>query len=485
MQMSAASLPATVEKGSVNTGQEFIIEVTGLAKAYQRWHRPSSRLVYALIQQLARFAPETLGRKLLAARARYCQDFYALNGISFAVERGKSLGIIGRNGSGKSTLLQIIAGTLRPTSGTVRVRGRVAALLELGSGFNPDFTGEENVRLNAALLGMTRSEVEERYAEIVRFADIGDFIGQPVKTYSSGMTVRLAFSVAVHANADILIVDEALAVGDVFFQQKCYRKIREIMERGVTFIFVSHDHVALQNLCDRGIILDHGRITFEGPAEQCAHKYMRQAYGLSEENQGDASQPVVDLSLPESKRGRDYKAVAQDKAVAQEQRDAIRAGNILHTAKARHGEKRIEFQAAAFTDRAGQPLATVAMCDEGYLSMIVRVNEGIKDPEVALRLIDRLGNTVFCTCNSSLRQQFGELHAGDELGVRFRIKFSVDPGHYTFTLETGKRASNRPHIGIYFDVVEGVGPIQVYDPAPDEIRPFYGMAQLPCEMERL
>ena len=144
----------------------------------------------------------------------------------------------------------------------------------------------------------------------------------------------------------------------------------------------------------------------------------------------------------------------------------------------------MEFQAAAFTDKAGQPLATIAMCDEGYLSMIVRINEGIKNPEVALRLIDRLGNTVFCTCNSSLRQQFGDLHAGDELGVRFRIKFSVDPGHYTFTLETGKQASNRPNMGVYFDVVEGVGPIQVYDPTPDEVRPFYGMAQLQCQMER-
>lgn len=470
-----------VEEGSITTAHDLIIEVSGVVKAYQRWHRPSSRLVYALFQQLARFAPGTLRGKLLAARTRYCQDFYALNGISFAVGRGKSLGIIGKNGSGKSTLLQIIAGTLRPTSGTVNVRGRVAALLELGSGFNPDFTGEENVRLNAALLGMTRKEIEERYPEIVRFADIGDFIGQPVKTYSSGMLVRLAFSVAVHADADILIVDEALAVGDVFFQQKCYRKIREIMERGVTFLFVSHDHVALQNLCDRGIILDHGRITFEGPAEQCAHKYMRQAYCLSDETQGDADtfQPVVDLSLPEPKHGREHRAVAGQK------RATIRAGNILHTAKARHGEKRMEFQAAAFTDKAGRPLATIAMCDEGYLSLIVRINEGINDPEVALRLIDRLGNAVFCTCNSSLRQQFGELHAGDELGIRFKITFSVDPGHYTFTLETGKQASDRPNMGIYFDVVEGVGPIQVYDPAPEEVRPFYGIAQLPCEMEKL
>ena len=479
MQTSAASLPATVEEEAIGTAHDLIIEVSGVVKAYQRWHRPSSRLVYALLQQLARFAPGTLRGKLLATRTRYCQDFYALNRVSFAVGRGKSLGIIGRNGSGKSTLLQTIAGTLRPTSGTVAVRGRVAALLELGSGFNPDFTGEENVRLNAALLGMNRKEIEERYPEIVRFADIGDFIGQPVKTYSSGMVVRLAFSVAVHADADILIVDEALAVGDVFFQQKCYRKIREIMERGVTFLFVSHDHVALQNLCDRGIILDQGHVTFEGPAEQCAHKYMRQAYCLSEENQRDAdtSQPMVDLSRPEPKHGRSRRVVTR------ESRDAILAGNILHTAKTRHGERRLELQAAAFTDQAGRPLATIAMCDEGYLSMIVRMNEGINDPEVALRLIDRLGNTVFCTCNSSLRQQFGELHAGDELGIRFRIKFSVDPGHYTFTLETGKRASDRPNMGVYFDVVEGVGPIQVYDPVPDEIRPFYGMAQLPCELE--
>ncbi|HEY0790887.1 MAG TPA: ABC transporter ATP-binding protein [Chthoniobacterales bacterium] len=455
----------------------YVIEVAGLTKAYQRWHRPSGRLTFAILQQLAQWSPPKLRERLLARRHAYCEDFFALNGISFRVERGKSLGIIGKNGSGKSTLLQIIAGTLRPTSGTVEVRGRVAALLELGSGFNPDFTGEENVRLNAALLGMTRREIDAKYDEVVRFADIGDFVAQPVKTYSSGMLVRLAFSVAVHANADVLIVDEALAVGDVFFQQKCYRKIREIMERGVTFLFVSHDHVALQNLCEHGIILERGCIAYEGPAEQCAHRYMRQAYGLSDE-QPDESQPVVDLTPPEPNQTSQNRAADREAA-------AVRAANILHTAKARQGGAEMEFLAAAFTDPAGHPLATVAMGNEGNLSMFLRFNQGIKNPEVAFRLIDRLGNTVFCTCNGSLGHHLGDFQAGEELLVRFKIRFSVAPGPYTFTLEAGKRPEDRPNMGVYFDVIEGVGPIQIYDPAPDAVRPFYGMAQLPCEMERV
>lgn len=455
---------------------EPLIEVSGLTKIYKRWKSPSSRLGHAVLGRLARSLPKRVGDTVTAKISRLHEDFYALKGVSFKVQKGESFGVIGKNGSGKSTLLQIIAGTLQPSEGNVIVRGRVAALLELGSGFNPEFTGKENVYLNAALLGMKRHEIDERYDRIAAFADIGSFVNEPVKTYSSGMLVRLAFSVAIHADADILIVDEALAVGDVFFQQKCYRKIREIEEAGVTFLFVSHDHVALQNLCDRGIILDRGHKVFEGPADQCAHRYMRQVYAHSPEpGTGDGAEHPRDSSHPTDN--------SEEQSESPERESTLLAHSILPSAKARHGDRRVELLAATLTDTAGHPVATLPTSADAVLTLLARVNQSIKDPEVAFRLIDRLGNTVFGTCNSSLGQQLGNYEANETLMLKFQITFAVDIGKYTLTLETGKIAEDRPYMGIYFDVIEGVGPIEIFDPEPAKVRPFYGMAQLPCTME--
>lgn len=475
--------PISKPSGAVSISDP-VIEVEGVSKVYHLWESPSARLKHAVISRLADVMPEKVRQTLQAKNARYRSDFSALRDFSLRVERGHSVGIIGKNGSGKSTLLQIIAGTLRPTTGKVTVRGRVAALLELGSGFNPDFSGEENVLLNATLLGMTKAEIDQRYDEILKFADIGNFISQPVRTYSSGMIVRLAFSVAAHANAEILIVDEALAVGDVFFQQKCYRKLREIIESGTTFLFVSHDFIAMQSICQTGVLLEKGCKVFEGPADACAHRYMRETFAVSvptkdkpiesENTEPGARKVELDLTEPV---GLDVRR--PDEKISQ----AAAAIDLLPTARSRHGEKWMEFVAVSLTDLEGAPVMSVAMGDEVYLTLVVRVNRGIVNPEVAFRLIDRLGNLVFCTCNSSLRYDLGEFAAGSEFAIRFKTRLSVDVGYYTFTLETGKQADDRPNIGIYFEIVEGVGPIQVFDPHPDEVRPYYGMAQLPCEME--
>lgn len=235
------------------------ISVSGVGKCYQVYSRPIHRLLQGLARQ----------------RKRYYQEFWALRGASFVVERGQTLGIIGRNGSGKSTLLQMIAGTLAPTEGQIEVRGRVAALLELGSGFNPEFTGRENVYLNATILGLSRAEIDARFSDILAFADIGDFIEQPVKNYSSGMVMRLAFAVMVHVDAEILIIDEALAVGDAFFTQKCMRYLREFKERG-TLLFVSHDGAAVTGLCDKAIWLDKGSMRASGDAKDVMNAYLEE-----------------------------------------------------------------------------------------------------------------------------------------------------------------------------------------------------------------
>ncbi len=233
------------------------IKVQNLSKCYQVYERPQDRL----LQMLAR------GKK------QYFREFWALKDISFEVKPGETFGVIGRNGSGKSTLLQILAGTLAPTHGHIEIGGRIAALLELGSGFNPEFTGRENVFLNGRILGLSKEDIETRYDQIQAFADIGDYIDQPVKTYSSGMFVRLAFAVQAHINANIVIIDEALAVGDVFFRQKCYTRLEQLRQSGVAILLVSHSMGDIEQYCKRAILLSQGEQKFIGPASEAVQNY--------------------------------------------------------------------------------------------------------------------------------------------------------------------------------------------------------------------
>lgn len=269
---------------------DLAIQVSNVSKHYQIYNRPLDRLKQALNR----------GRK------QFYKDFSALNNISFEVKKGETVGIIGRNGSGKSTLLQMICGTLTPTSGDIKIKGRVAALLELGAGFNPEFTGRENVYMNASILGLNKQEIDEKYDDITKFADIGEYIDQPVKTYSSGMYVRLAFSVIAHADAEILIIDEALSVGDAFFVQKCMRFLREFMKQG-TILFVSHDTGAVASLCDRAIWLEGGAIAAQGSPKDTIESYLEKLY---ESKQGDSviqSRKNVDYSDDSVKPVRDMR----------------------------------------------------------------------------------------------------------------------------------------------------------------------------------
>ncbi|PZA09402.1 ABC transporter ATP-binding protein [Rhodopseudomonas palustris] len=254
------------------SSDEIVIDVRGVSKRYDVYENPRDRLKQIVVPRLIQTANK-IGLARHAQPPIYHREFWALQELSFQVRPGETLGIIGRNGSGKSTLLQIIAGTLAPTHGEVTVTGRVAALLELGSGFNPEFTGRENVLLNARILGLSRDQIAERYDQIAAFADIGDFIDQPVKTYSSGMFVRLAFAVQAHIDASIVIIDEALAVGDVFFRQKCYARLEDIRASGAAVLLVSHAMTDIEQFCDRAILLDHGKMLFAGDASEAAKRY--------------------------------------------------------------------------------------------------------------------------------------------------------------------------------------------------------------------
>ncbi|KUE90275.1 teichoic acid ABC transporter ATP-binding protein [Cupriavidus necator] len=276
---------------------ESAIRVEGLFKIFNTYDRPRDRLLQSLYGVGARVALSSGLRGRFARRSQECaRKFWALHDVSFEIKRGDTVGIIGRNGSGKSTLLQIICGTLAPSGGDVTVNGRVAALLELGSGFNPEFTGRENVYLNGQLLGLTREQVSERFSEIIAFADIGDFIDQPVKTYSSGMFVRLAFAIAIHVDPEILIVDEALAVGDIQFQLKCIERMEEIRKSGTTILFVSHALEQIKRFCTTAIWLDKGRVRMAGEANFISDQYRDVMLMQSAEHAATPQGPRIDAA---------------------------------------------------------------------------------------------------------------------------------------------------------------------------------------------
>lgn len=256
---------------------EIAIKVENLSKCYEIYDHPRDRLKQFLLPHLQR----ALGQQAKP----YYREFWALKDVSFQVNKGETVGIIGRNGSGKSTLLQMICGTLNPSGGTISTQGRIAALLELGAGFNPEFSGRENVYMNGALLGLGHEEITTRFDEITAFAEIGDFIEQPVKTYSSGMVVRLAFAVAIHVEPQILIVDEALSVGDELFQRKCFSRIEAIRASGATILFVSHSGGTVVELCDKAILLDAGELLAVGAPKQMVGRYQKLLYAPPEKRE--------------------------------------------------------------------------------------------------------------------------------------------------------------------------------------------------------
>jgi ABC-type polysaccharide/polyol phosphate transport system ATPase subunit len=439
-----------------------LIEAKGLSKAYRLWKNPSRRLATLLFEVAAEvFREGSAPHRFLSGRAaRGCRDFFALQDISFTIRRGEATGIIGRNGSGKSTLLQLIAGTLKPSSGSVRVNGRVSALLELGSGFNPDFSGRENVYINGAIYGLTRAEVEAKMGEIIAFADIGDFLDQPVKTYSSGMMMRLAFAVAVNVQPDVLIIDEALSVGDVFFSQKCFQRIREIVNRGATLIFVSHDAAAIQSLCSRALLLNQGRMAYDGTPEECVSRYFN-----LHDPKPSAAAPVAGAHPP----------------VNADLRTAVLSANLLPAAKSRHGDRTIEVLAAAVFDGQGAPTLDFEMMHHAVIRMLLRANGPVGRPSAGIQVHDRMGNLVFAAGTKQLHFSLSALSKGDEILLEFRLGLTLYPGTYTLSLDTAEPNPEDPNIGTFFDRIGGLGPLTVSRHSGG-VFPFYGTAQLPLEV---
>jgi ABC-type polysaccharide/polyol phosphate transport system ATPase subunit len=346
-------------------------------------------------------------------RVSFHRDFWALRDISFSVKRGETFCVIGENGSGKSTLLQIIAGILQPSSGKAAVEGRVSALLELGSGFNPEFSGKENVYLNAAILGLTTAQIDARYAEIEAFAEIGDFINQPVKTYSSGMAVRLAFSVAIHVDPDILLVDEALAVGDIYFRQRCMRKVHELRQKGVTILFVSHAIGDVKAVGDRTMWLDNGTIRAIGETENVVSQYL--AYMVEKDSR----------FLELGPRAQEKPTAAN---VAPQVIESI--PNIDH----RYGDGRAEIVGIAVLDDNGRKLHLLEPGKPVVIRISARAKEAVMNPNIGFMMRNHLGVDFAGTNTLREGHQLAELWPGDTVTVDFHLTLpELYPASFSFS----------------------------------------------------
>lgn len=408
------------------------IEVAMLSKCYHIYNQPHDRLLQMLFR----------GRK------QFYREFWALNDVDFSISRGETVGIIGRNGSGKSTLLQLICGTLNQTHGSVTTRGRVAALLELGSGFNPEFTGRENVFVYGKILGLSSQQMQQRLDAVLAFADIGDFVDQPIKTYSSGMVVRLAFAVIAHVDADILVIDEALAVGDAFFTQKCMTFLRQFMKTG-TVLFVSHDTASVRGLCSRAIWLDHGRVIEDGSPKQVCERYLEAYY---ENQQGQcqirSDRQVVVNSEP-NLPGRDQRSDLLNQSTL---RNDIRVFAFDDSA-AGFGLGKARIRAVHLDDVSDQPLAWIVGGERVSLKVVIDVLNGLESPIVGFFVKDRLGQILFGD-NTYLSYLDKPLTAnsGDMISVSFVFHMPILPkGNYSIAVAvaTGTPESHLQHHWIH------------------------------------
>lgn len=373
---------------------DVAIYAENLSKKYQIYEKPSDRLK----------------QSLLRSRKKYYREFNALKRISFKVEKGQTFGIIGQNGSGKSTLLQLLANTLEPTTGNLQVNGRVAALLELGSGFNPEYTGRENVYMNGSILGVSKNQMDKRFKEIEEFADIGEFMDQPVKTYSSGMYVRLAFSVAINVDADILIVDEALAVGDVFFQVKCYKKFEEFKKQGKTILLVTHDLGSVMKYCDNVLVLNYGDSMGILPAKEAVNLYKKLVVDLHKNKQ----------PISENSQNNDLeKDIVCWKANYPDNSERIEYGN--------GNAFIIDY---AIFDSLGELTSTIDKGDIYIIKFKVRFEKTIKSPIFAMTIKDLKGTEIAGT-NTMIENVSPDIvSAGDIVEVQFKQEMNMQGGSY-------------------------------------------------------
>ena len=378
----------------------YAIELKDVKKIYKLYDKPIDRLKEVINP----------------AHKVYHKKFFALNGVSFNVEKGTTVGIIGTNGSGKSTILKIITGVLNPSSGNVEVEGNISALLELGAGFNMDYTGIENIYMNGTMMGFSREEMEKKLPEILEFADIGDFVHQPVKTYSSGMFVRLAFALAINVEPEILIVDEALSVGDVFFQAKCYKKMDEIRQKGTTILMVTHDMGSVIKYCDKVILLNKGSFVAEGKAGEIVDLYKKILA-----NRFEIEEEAKDDKLPvEAKAANTGKLMKESLSINP---------NVTE-----YGDKRAEIYDLGLIDSKGEISNLLIKGEEFTIRERIRFFANIKQPIFTYTIKDKKGTELSGTNTMFELTDIEEVHAGDSYDVEFRQKMNLQGGEYLISM---------------------------------------------------
>ncbi len=434
---------------------EAVIKLEGVGKSYRIFQRPIDRI-----------------REIYSLRGRiYHKTFSALKEINLTIERGDTLGIIGPNGSGKSTLLEIICGTLTPSVGTVAVQGRIAALLELGAGFDPAFSGRENVYINAALMGVTREEVDERFDEIAEFAGVGEFIDHPVSTYSSGMYVRLAFATAINTDPDILIVDEALAVGDIRFQRKCYRRFEELKKAGKTILFVTHSVDLVQAHCSRAIYLRAGEIREQGLPGETIQRYLEDLFGA---NEAELSKPegstevysVKDQAGPGLEQARipRHSAAGESAAMMRSPKDLLPTKPFYNGNEYRWGDRRAEIYDVDITDEGHQQLSYARPGQAISLRAKVYFKEPLAPLIFGLTVKTVDGRVAYGVNTRERRMQIPETRSNETFEIAYTFNCSLIPGDYFISLgvaldDDGKDnvAIDRRYDVIFFPVQGQVG----------------------------
>jgi len=431
-------------------------------------------------------------------RKKYHKPFNALDSISFDVRKGETFGIIGRNGSGKSTLLQLISGVLRPTSGRLYVNGKVSALLELGTGFNPEFTGRENIFINGSILGLKRETLENRMEEILSFADIGDFINQPVKTYSSGMYIRLAFAIAINVAPDILVVDEALAVGDMYFQHKCMNRMQQLIREGCTLIFVSHDMGSVKSLCRRALFLDNGRAVCIGDAEKVTNRYY---YSLIEKDENmdsnlpagdgpDAADPQKE-ALPSGPGRTDPAGSEAGKALSPEREaptDPTRGQPVFSADDAfiekvrqtRSGTGEARIQNVRVVDSQGRGISACGFGDKIAVQVHVKFFRDVEDINIGFLVKDKNGIELIGTNLLIEKIPIRKKKAGDAVVTEFRFENILKDGTYSLTVAVGKSDERGRYNVKTYDLVDNAAVFKVETPVDKHIA---SLVSIPVEIE--
>lgn len=452
---------------------EIAVSVKGLSKAYKIFNTPGKRLSYHLFHT-------NTGR-----------DFWALRDVEFEVKKGETFGIVGKNGSGKSTMLQILAGIIKPTEGKVLVNGKIAALLELGSGFNPESTGYENIYMNAAILGVKKKEIGKKINQIIEFADIGDFIEQPVKTYSSGMYIRLAFAVAINVDADIILIDEALAVGDVFFRQKCYAKLNELKAEGKTIILVSHGMNEVEQFCDRALLLKKGHVEMLAPSREVVKLY----YILDQKKDTESGNKII---LTENRDGEESSQSANPIKFGEW---SIR-DNIFYDLSVSHevANEKSTFLKIGLFDENGQAKRVFKQGEKAVFYYEVLIKQDIELPLVGTVLYDQRNTIVHGKDNLQIYSRIPkQVKNGSIVVIRQVIELNIGIGEYTFDVgfatmskedydqrsyrnqelvnATMERLASRPKAGNFAVHSKAVGePMQLM---------FHGCCDLPGDIEVL